>query len=168
MKTTICFFLSAVFVCMAHGIENVFHKKNATVGHVIEDGPYGGNGGTAFTDGSGANLAGQPTHIKIRAWDRIDGIQFTYGSVPAAYHGGSGGSENNCDISGKITIVQGRAWDRVDQLEFITSTGQICGPFGGGGGSAWTATHAGCELAYISGSSWDELDAITLHWECED
>ena len=42
---------------------------------VVEDGPYGGNGGKSWTDGSGVNLNGDITAMEIRSHSRVDAIR---------------------------------------------------------------------------------------------
>merc|ERR1712213_247432 len=148
-------------------VVNVFHHKNANTSHVIEDGPYGGDGGDV-------HLNGWPSKVTISVGhhdsDRVLGIQIKYGDTTAEWHGKHGSADYDCDIDTdeRISIVQGRAYSEIDQLEFITNKGKVCGPYGGNGGNAWVSTHAGCFLSYISGRSYNRLDAITLHWECED
>ncbi len=41
----------------------------------VEDGPYGGDGGDAWTDGDEVHLNGPITAMQIRAGSRIDAIQ---------------------------------------------------------------------------------------------
>jgi hypothetical protein len=42
---------------------------------VIEDGPFGGDGGSGFTDGGQIHLNGPITAIELRTGDRIDAIR---------------------------------------------------------------------------------------------
>ena len=42
---------------------------------VIEDGPFGGNGGSAWTDGTGINMNGPITAIEIHSGSEVDGIK---------------------------------------------------------------------------------------------
>merc|ERR1719400_2721567 len=151
-------------------IHNRFFKKS-NHNNVIEDGPFGGNGGEAFTDGGNIHLNGPPKKIDIRAKNYVDAIRFTYGDTTADWHGGSGGNPQTCgefDEGEKILIVQGGAHNYIDRIEFITSNGRICGPYGGNGGDDFVSTFPGCFLSYISGASHKYIDSLTLHWECED
>merc|ERR1719391_462435 len=134
----------------------------------IEDGPFGGSGGSPWTDGGEVHLNGDISSIEMRTGSRVDSIRVKYGDVWANNHGGGGGSPHVYDLQPgeKIIIVQGRQGSRIDQLEFITSAGSILGPVGGNGGSTFVATHPGCTLSYLSGSAGSALDSITLHWEC--
>ena len=50
-------------------------KNKETKKSVIEEGPFGGNGGSAWTDGTGVNLNGHITAIQLRAANAIDGIR---------------------------------------------------------------------------------------------
>ena len=47
--------------------------------YVVEDGPYGGDGGGAWTDGSGVNINGHVTAIELRSGSEIDAIRARYG-----------------------------------------------------------------------------------------
>ncbi len=58
----------------------------------IEDGPYGGDGGSAWTDGGDVHLNGPITAIEVHSGERIDAIKVRYGEVWADLHGGDGGS----------------------------------------------------------------------------
>jgi len=98
----------------------------------------------------------------------VDAISVRYGDTWGPKHGGEGGSVNQYDVNpgAHIITVKGRSGDKLDQLEFITDDGAVIGPVGGGGGSAFVSTFPGCYLAYLSGSSGNVLDSVTLHWEC--
>jgi len=135
---------------------------------VIEDGPYGGNGGGAWTDGGEIHLNGLPSGVDIRSGSRLDGLRMKYGDVYSDWHGGGGGGAHTCewDADDRVIIVQGRAGSEVDEIEFITTGGVICGPFGGGGGGTWVSTHPGCVLEYLSGNSGSRVDSLTIHWSC--
>ena len=138
------------------------------VKNVIEDGPYGGNGGSQWTDGGEVHLNGDITSVELRSGSEVDSIRVKYGDVWAENHGGGGGGVHTFDLNpgAKITIVQGRYGKRLDALELITDDGLVFGPFGGNGGTPFVAIHPGCYLSYLSGSSGTRLDSITLHWEC--
>ena len=43
--------------------------------YVVEDGPYGGSGGGAWTDGGGVNINGHITAIELRSGSEIDAIR---------------------------------------------------------------------------------------------
>jgi len=135
---------------------------------VIEDGPYGGNGGGQWTDGGEVHLNGDISSVELRSGSEIDSIRVKYGDVWGENHGGGGGSLHSFDVNpgAKITIVQGRSGKRLDELELITDDGVVFGPYGGGGGAPFVAIHPGCFLSYLSGSAGSRLDSVTLHWEC--
>jgi len=133
------------------------------------EGPYGGGGGSAFTelldDCEATVISGRVRHGKY-----IDGIQLTYQYANGQHHtggsyGGTGGSESTFDIDvdggERITTILGRSGRYVDRLQFITNTGRVIGPFGGSGGSAFTASD--CELHGIFGRSGRYLDAIGFY-----
>ena len=69
--------------------------------------------------------------------------------------------------SKKYFLSAGRSGKKLDQIEFVTNMG-IYGPFGGGGGGAFSSTRYDCKVVYFSGNSGEEVDAITVHYECPD
>jgi len=150
-------------------IEKRQNKLDIT-NHVVETGPFGGEGGNTFTDGGAVHLNGLPSKIEFRTGSRLDAIKFSYGGVEAENHGGGGGNSHVCQLRAteKILIVQGRAGSNIDEIEFIGDAGTICGPFGGGGGDAFVSSVSGCWLSYISGRSGSRIDQLTFHWECPD
>ena len=137
-------------------------------GNVIEDGPYGGNGGSPWTDGGEVHLNGDISSVEVRSGSVVDSIRVKYGDVWGENHGGGGGQVHSCDLNpgAKVIIVQGSSGSKLDELELITDDGVVFGPFGGSGGSTFVAIHPGCYLSYLSGSAGSVLDSITLHWEC--
>ena len=141
----------------------------------VEDGPFGGEGGYPWDDGTWTNLMNGPvTAIELRTgWyqfsDVIIGIRARYGGTWGAWRGGSGtGQSHTFELNpgAGIEIVQGRAARFIDALEFISSDTNIYGPYGGSGGSTWTSAHPGCTLAYLSGAATDVLDSLKLHYLC--
>merc|ERR1712025_1117168 len=110
----------------------------------IEDGPFGGSGGSPWTDGGEVHLNGDISSISMRSGSEVDAITVKYGDTWGPEHGGGGGSAHT----------------------FSINDGAVLGPVGGGGGGAWVSTFPGCYLAYLSGSAGSRLDSITLHWEC--
>ena len=82
--------------------------KNA-LKSVIEDGPYGGNGGSHWTDGNGVNLNGQITAIELRSGSEIDAIRARYGETWGEWHGGGGGGIHTFELNpgAVFNIVQG-------------------------------------------------------------
>ena len=44
--------------------------------HVVEDGPFGGEGGSTFTDGGEVHLNGLPSNIEFRTGSRLDAVRF--------------------------------------------------------------------------------------------
>merc|ERR1711953_1206846 len=85
----------------------------------IEDGPYGGNGGSPWTDGGGVHLNGLISEIELRTGSEVDSIRAKYGDVWGDTHGGGGGDAHTFQINpgAKIVIVQGRSGSRLDELE---------------------------------------------------
>ena len=65
-----------------------------------------------------------------------------------------------------INIVQGRYGSEIDAIEFISSDGQVYGPYGGNGGEPFVSARPNCELSYLSGKSGSHVDSLTLHYEC--
>ncbi len=52
-----------------------FVLNNFSHRSVIEDGPYGGDGGSAFTDGGAVHLNGPITGIELETGDNVDAIR---------------------------------------------------------------------------------------------
>lgn len=78
---------------------------NIAAKYTFEDGPYGGNGGSAWSDGTSVYLNGEITKIDIWSGARVDGIRAQYGTTWSANHGGSGGSLHNIDLKFGETII---------------------------------------------------------------
>eukprot|EP00091_Calanus_sinicus_P013813 TRINITY_DN30691_c0_g1_i1.p1 TRINITY_DN30691_c0_g1~~TRINITY_DN30691_c0_g1_i1.p1 ORF type:complete len:179 (-),score=27.34 TRINITY_DN30691_c0_g1_i1:37-537(-) len=135
-------------------------------GYVLEDGPYGGNGGNAWTDGGSIHNHGPITEIEIRTGEEVDSVMVRYGTVWGGHHGGGGYIHHAYINSAKITGVTLRSGYRIDSIEFITDGGHHWGPYGGNGGHYHHASHSGCYLSYLSGSAGERLDSVTLHWDC--
>ena len=136
--------------------------------NVLEDGPFGGEGGGQWSDGGEVHLNGLINTIELRTGSEVDSIRAEYGDVWGEQHGGGGGSLHTVSLNpgAKIIMVQGRSGGRIDELEFITDDGLVYGPYGGGGGSPFVASPPTCWLIYFSGHAGSRLDSITLHWEC--
>lgn len=99
----------------------------------------GGSGGAIWVDElkkcSGKTVNG----IKVRAGNRVDGLQFGYkGGGWAPARGATGG--NSIDISlpdGETFVeIRYRAGSAIDQISFVTNKGKVYGPYGGNGGAA--------------------------------
>ena len=45
------------------------------VRQVLEDGPYGGSGGSPWTDGGEVHLNGHPTAVDVRTGTKLDAIR---------------------------------------------------------------------------------------------
>ena len=108
----------------------------------------------------------------------VRGIQLTYGSRKGTYHGfhGNGVSEEVCNLAAdeNIAIVEGsegvksRDATWVQQIKFHTTSGKICGPYGGKVGKGWSSSFSGCNLYYISGTVLSQtLSSINFHWKCD-
>ncbi|XP_023329446.1 uncharacterized protein LOC111702105 isoform X2 [Eurytemora carolleeae] len=48
---------------------------------VIEDGPFGGNGGGGWTDGGEVHLNGHPSALDVRTGSRLDALRIRYGDI---------------------------------------------------------------------------------------
>ena len=57
----------------------------------LEDGPFGGDGGSEWSDALGFDTNGEITAIEIRSGQRVDAISTRYGDIFSETHGGSGG-----------------------------------------------------------------------------
>merc|ERR1712168_330299 len=154
-------------VCFARHIAEKIRAEGVIERQTIEDGPFGGSGGSPWTDGGAVHLNGDISGISIKSGSEVDAISVKYGDTWGPEHGGGGGSVHTFNVNdgAHVIIVQGRSGGRIDEIEFITDDGAVLGPVGGGGGSPFVSTCPGCYLAYLSGSSGSRLDSITLHWE---
>ena len=79
----------------------------------IEDGPFGGSGGSPWTDGGSLHLAGDISAVSMRSGNVVDAIALKYGDTWGPEHGGGGGSVHQYDINpgAHIIIVQVKtAW----------------------------------------------------------
>lgn len=138
-----------------------------------ESRPYGGNGGTAFSD---ADTYKDPTQaelkkISIRYGDYVDSItcEWITGEVRTIgklHGGGGGGSEGSVELEAgeRINRIVVRHGQYVDQLTFHTSNNRVFGPYGGSGGSA--AEYNCYRLVGFAGRSGDYIDQI--QFICED
>ena len=85
LRITKLFILTIIFQVTIGGSKNkllltefkiiYFKYKHFLEQFVVEDGPYGGNGGISWTDGSGVNLNGDITAMEIRSHSRVDAIR---------------------------------------------------------------------------------------------
>merc|ERR1740128_233507 len=154
-------------------VETISFENGNLVRNVVDDGLFGGEGGYSWTDANVFLENGWPTAVDVRHGDYVDGLSMKYGDTWAEFHGGEGGSLKSCDWGSedRVMVVQGRAGKGstplIMGLEFITTNGQVCGPYGGGVyGETWISAHPGCFLEYLSGNSGDAIDGLSLHWVC--
>jgi hypothetical protein len=56
-------------------VEHLSVADGQLVRNVIEDGPYGGNGGSAWTDGGEVHLNGHPSAVDVRTGSKLDAIR---------------------------------------------------------------------------------------------
>jgi hypothetical protein len=56
-------------------VEELSVVDGQLVRNVIEDGPYGGNGGSAWTDGGEVHLNGHPSAVDVRTGSKLDAIR---------------------------------------------------------------------------------------------
>ena len=129
-------------------------------------GSYGGGGGDGFNE-LPDNCAAS---IMVRTGSRVDAIQITYilhngKEFKGGYYGGGGGKAHainlNVAAGEKVIGAFGRSGNSLDQIGFITNFGRIFGPYGGGGGGAFSVN--GCQLRGIFGRSGNRIDAIGFH-----
>ncbi|KAL8691868.1 MAG: hypothetical protein Q9218_002995, partial [Villophora microphyllina] len=121
----------------------------------------GGNGGSAFEDGTtSANLQ----QIRVRCASRVDSLQCVYDNKDTtAYHGGLGGKDDIFYL-GKVNIWAG---NMVDAIQFQTTKGRLSDKFGGGGGAPYVFRgFNGRERALMGfrGRSANEIDAVEPIW----
>ena len=76
-----------------------------TAKYNIEDGPFGGNGGSSWSDGTDVYRNGEINKIEIRSGKRIDAIRAHYGDTWSANHGGSGGGLTTIEFQPGEKIV---------------------------------------------------------------
>ena len=95
-------------------------------------------------------------------------ISNRYGETWGDWHGGNGGGFQSFELNpgATINIVQGRFGSEIDAIEFISSDGQVYGPYGGNGGEPFVSARPNCKLSYLSGKSGSHVDSLTLHYEC--
>ncbi|POZ59936.1 jacalin-like lectin [Chromobacterium alticapitis] len=124
---------------------------------------FGGEGGSSFAD----NLTEvcRLSQINIRHGSRVDSIQGVWitpsgDQVTGSKHGGDGGELTSIVLAGNeyIVRVDGRSGSRVDQLSFTTNLGNVYGPYGGSGGSAFSLS--GTHIGGFFGRSGSELDSV--------
>ena len=49
---------------------------------------------------------------------------------------------------------------------FVFQTGTTFGPYGGGGGGAFSVSYPNCKLHYFSGRYGTKVDGLTFHFIC--
>ena len=84
-STLLLFGLLAV-AAVAHPTINAVYREDSKL-YTVEDGPYGGEGGTQFSDGGLVHTEGNITAIRVQYDDYIYGVQVRYGETWADYHG---------------------------------------------------------------------------------
>ncbi|MFZ6863077.1 jacalin-like lectin [Undibacterium sp. Ji67W] len=128
----------------------------------VNSGPFGGNGGSEFTDTHDVNSWGRITQISVRHGSRVDSIATTYANGQFLVHGGTGGdltviTLNDDEFVNKIDI---RSGSELDQITFHTSKGVTYGPYGGSGGDPRTVDFGNDVLQYFFGRSGARIDAL--------
>merc|ERR1719500_256264 len=135
-------------------------------------GPFGFSaGGTAFSD---EDIAGgrHITAIKIRVGIEMNSIQAYYDGQPGPSHGyGTAGDEILFEVPTGSVIVSASGTTMpqnknfMESIQFVTSDGQVHGPFGNTGGTPWTADEGeGCTLDFLKGRSGSLVDQLSLCW----
>ena len=56
-------------------VEELSVEDGELVRNVLEDGPYGGSGGSPWTDGGEVHLNGHPSAVDVRTGDRVDALR---------------------------------------------------------------------------------------------
>jgi hypothetical protein len=129
----------------------------------------GGGGGSPFADKDVAQGA-RISEIRVRAGDRIDGIQAVYtlsnGTVAeGSWHGGQGGrlTAFRLDSDEYIVGLSGRSGEQIDSLSIITNK-RTSAVFGGRGGSRTFRIDVpgGYRAIGFAGRAGNSLDAIGL------
>jgi hypothetical protein len=59
-------------------VESLSVVEGKLVRQVLEDGPYGGSGGSPWTDGGEVHLNGHPTAVDVRTGDRLDALRIRW------------------------------------------------------------------------------------------
>jgi len=167
-----CFYWKKRYGCSHSYVKPRCQKTCGKCGTVIADGPFGGPGGSSFTD-QAMHKHGDITAIDIRSGFLIDAIRVRYGNKWGDWHGGNGGTLHQFQLSPGSTIyhVQGRKGKErkvIEQLEFFADDGNTFGPLGGKGvcKKGWTSERPVCKLLYISGKAGKLLDSLKLHYKC--
>ena len=143
----------------------------AKVMKLVSTGPYGKGMSRTQKDFNDTSLFiknGNPSKILVRSGDRIDGIQFTYGGVPAPMHGSSSGKPNEINLGGdtKIIKVAVNSGDAVDGVQFFTDKGKNY-KYGSSRGTYKEVKPpvAGAYLAAIKGKQGtSSVEALTFVW----
>jgi hypothetical protein len=139
----------------------------ATAGPVAGYQNAGGDGGSPWSDRDICK-DGYLDGIRVKSGKTVDWVQFRYGSrgwnVPRGALGAKGGYTEVTLPAGEYFVrVDYRGGARVDQVKFITNTGRVVGPWGGGGGSPGTyLVTPGEKLGCMTGHQGSELDHLTF------
>jgi len=141
----------------------------------IVDGPFGGNGGSAFSDKSFSVAGGNITSIEI--WTDpthpdtyLQSITVTYGSVTAPRRGSTNGQKTifNFSSNERIKVVFGTAEEYFNSFGMVTNLFQVPVSGSPGKGESFFKSHDNCFLSFFSGRYGALVDAINLHWVCEE
>ena len=90
-----------------------------------------------------------------------------YGEVWGDWRGGDGGKLHQVVLDDEhINAVSLIIGTRIESIQFVTIKFNSYGPFGGSGGQLELSAHPECALSYISGTSGNELNSLTFHYEC--
>lgn len=105
---------------------------------------------------------GSIARITVYADSRVLGISVTYRGEQTTHHGGALGTAHSIELSDNefITQVTGRSGWAIDQLSFRTNQGRAFGPYGGNGGSEFTANLEGRALVAFAGQEGQSTAAI--------
>jgi len=158
-----CTGVTAALICQTD-----YMPTTTAPGVIVVDGPFGGDGGSAFSDEWPFRWNGDITAFTIGSGAFMDHISFTYGNTSGPVHGR--GSEDNetfeLNSGSHIVAVQGSAGDQLNELEFTFDDGSVSSIYGAGSGTPFASYIPGCYLAYISGRAGQGIDSVNFHWQC--
>lgn len=142
------------------------NPNDPSAGPVMGPARAGGWGGSPWDDRN--VCAGKAVDgIRVGYGKEVNSIQFRYGGVWAGYYGA-----NNTDRWVDIALDPGegivrvdfRSGDRMNQITYITTKNRVLGPYGGGGGNAFTyVVTPGQRLGCVSGRSGGSIDQLLFY-----
>ena len=94
-----------------------------------------------------------------------------YGGRWSDLHGKDKGFERLIQLDQGETIVDVKGCEGrngIDSIKFVTNKAKVFGPFGQNsiGGTVFTSSKPGNKLSHFSGRAGDNLNALTLYFDC--